>query len=178
MARQFTAGLFLVAGCAAAPPAHSPAEATADPHADERLKLDLARLRSPSSAPACEASVGEPDPGAQVWGKDDGRPGLEAARVRVFLCRHRREIENACWDRKFDGWDHSDIEFDLVVDPSGAVLRPSDDGNVGATASLERGGARVSSPELAQCVESVVDSWKFPEATMPTWMTLSFRFPR
>ncbi|HVU02961.1 MAG TPA: hypothetical protein VHE30_14475 [Polyangiaceae bacterium] len=111
-----------------------------------------------------------------LWGKADGPPGLGQAPVEAFLCEHQTELAAACWSDAFSGWDHGDVEYGLVVDPSGAVLSDPDNPNP-VVAEVARGAERRSSPALSRCVEQVVSRWRFPRATMPTWMTLAFRLP-
>jgi hypothetical protein len=158
--------------------APTPATPDDDRRAIEELRRDLAAARAPVGA-ECDmpGSDALSRVKAEVWGKNDGPPGLPARQVEAFLCRQRHELASACWRPKFAGWERSEIEYGLVVDPSGAVLSNPDESADAATAALERGSARSPSPELAHCVESVVSLWTFPRATMPTWMRLTFRVP-
>jgi hypothetical protein len=171
----------LLAACSGAPPKDPSAKATSGRQVPGDLTSDLAKLRQLSIASMCSDSAlrSSKHQAAEVWGKESAAPGLPAERVEAFLCRQQPVLENTCWDRKYSDWERSEIEYGLVVDPGGTVLGGSSgvlEGSVIAT--LERGGTRVNSRELAHCVESVVDSWRFPRATMPTWMRLSFRLPR
>jgi hypothetical protein len=172
--------LLILVACAGAPPAAPASTPEEDRHAVEALKREFTseRARTASRCDAADPEETKKHVKAEVWGKDDGPPGLPAMQVEAFLCRQRRELESACWHPKFADWERSEIEYGLVVDPSGAVLtddrRSADEA---ATAALERGSTRVESSELAHCVENVVDAWTFPRATMPTWMRLTFRVP-
>ncbi len=168
---------FLV-GCGGPPPVDSAAEAASNHRAIEELERDLVKAHTPVVSACDDPSRSIHSEHAEVWGKDDAPPGLRSGEVETFLCRHRESLERACWDEKFADWQRSEIEYGLVVDPSGAVLDGvGGDPGAPATAALERHAEKVSSPELARCIEGVVDSWTFPRATMPTWMRLSLRLP-
>jgi hypothetical protein len=168
----------IVVACAGAAPTSRTSTAEDDRRAVEALAREFTSERA-KTASRCDA--GDPETKkhikAEVWGKDDGPPGLPAVRVEAFLCRQRRELVAACWHPKFADWERSEIEYGLVIDPSGAVLTDGRHDDGAATAALERGNTRVESSELAHCVENVVATWTFPRATMPTWMRLTFRVP-
>ncbi|HEX4476486.1 MAG TPA: hypothetical protein VH142_15470 [Polyangiaceae bacterium] len=165
-------------GCGGPPPLDPAAEAASNHRAIEELKVDLVKAHAPIVSACDNPSRPLHSEHAEVWGKDDAPPGLPSGEVETFLCRHRESLERACWNQKFSDWQRSEIEYGLVVDPSGAVLNGvGGDPDVPATAALERRTEKVSSPELARCIEDVVDSWTFPRATMPTWMRLSLRLP-
>jgi hypothetical protein len=171
----------LLSACGGASPKDLSVKAPNDRPGTEELTSDLAKLRQSSIASMCSESVlrASKRQKTEVWGKEYAAPGLAAEQVEAFLCRQRPALANTCWDQKYSNWELSEIEYGLVVDPSGAVLGGGSrdlDGSVIAT--LERGSTRVNSIELARCVETVVDSWRFPRAMMPTWMRLSFRLPR
>jgi hypothetical protein len=105
-------------------------------------------------------------------------PGLAPVQVEAFVRPKEAEVAKACWDGRFESYRQGHVEYGVAVDPGGNVIPPAPGALSSASAEVRSDSGTSYNLELARCVEGVVNRWRFPRATTPTFIVVNFDFGR
>lgn len=96
-------------------------------------------------------------------------PGLSQSALLSFIRDREGELRAGCWNGRYAATKSATFEYAVAIDPGGRPLPAmGTHGILPATATLLERGAPAASPELARCLRSAIDDWRFPTAPTPT----------